>query len=308
MAMKYIEKVTKETPLVGRVVNALKSENQEENAPSIKAVLDNLHNPKQLLINNDFQVNQRGQSEYVSNGYSLDMWYFRNYNQSNTKLEPTSNGIRVTNNGINEIAVYQYVYAETKQVVTLVAKVNGQTYSISGLPTSTGETPTIVVEEGKIELNVRYYNTSKRYRVYAMVGVNQIADIEYIDLFEGDIVYKHVKEDETTALMRSRRWFQYLSKILFDCSVGYDNARNDKVTGSISFDSMVQEPTVSAKRVFIHATFARNTYESLIARFNIYGNNILFTVKRKDGSVLPIATDIGYRVDMSEVSISCEPL
>ena len=270
-------------------------------------MLDNLQ-PKQLLINNDFQVNQRGQSEYVSNGYSLDMWYFRNYNRSNTKLEPTSNGIRVTNNGINEIAVYQYVYAETKQVVTLVAKVNGQTYSISGLPTSTGETPTIVVEEGKIELNVRYYNTSKRYRVYAMVGVNQIADIEYIDLFEGDIVYKHVKEDETTALMRSRRWFQYLSKILFDCSVGYDNVRNDKVTGSISFDSMVQEPTVSAKRVFIHATFASNTYESLIARFNIYGNNILFTVKRKDGSVLPIATDIGYRVDMSEVSISCEPL
>lgn len=307
MAMKYIEKVTKETPLVGRVVNTLKSENQEENAPSIKAVLDNLQ-PKQLLINNDFQVNQRGQSEYVSNGYSLDMWYFRNYNQSNTKLVPASNGIRVTNNGNNEIAVYQYVYAETKQVVTLVAKVNGQTYSISGLPTSTGETPTIVVEEGKIELNVRYYDTDKRYRVYAMVGVNQIADIEYIDLFEGDIVYKHVKEDETTALMRSRRWFQYLSKIVFDCSVGYDNARNDKVTGSISFDSMVQEPTVSAKRVFIYATFASNTYESLISRFNIYGNNILFTVKRKDGSVLPIATDIGYRVDMSEVSISCEPL
>ena len=223
MAMKYIEKVTKETPLVGRVVNTLKSENQEENAPSIKAVLDNLQ-PKQLLINNDFQVNQRGQSEYISNGYSLDMWYFRNYNQSNTKLEPTSNGIRVTNNGINEIAVYQYVYAETKQVVTLVAKVNGQTYSISGLPTSTGETPTIVVEEGKIELNVRYYDTDKRYRVYAMVGVNQIADIEYIDLFEGDIVYKHVKEDETTALMRSRRWFQYLSKILFDCSAGNSSA------------------------------------------------------------------------------------
>lgn len=306
MAMKYIEKVTKETPLVGRVVNALKSENQEENAPSIQAVLDNLQ-PKQLLINNDFQINQRGQSEYVSNGYSLDMWYFRNYNQSNTKLEPTSNGIRVTNNGNGEIAVYQYVYAE-KQIVTLVAKVNGEIYSISGLPTGTGETPTIVVEEGKIELNVRYYDADKRYRVYAMVGVNQIADIEYIDLFEGDIVYKHVKEDETTALMRSRRWFQYLPKIIFGGFAGYDYARNDKVVGSISFDSMVQEPAVSAKRVFIQATFASNTYESLIARFNIYGNNILFTVKRKDGSVLPIATDIGYHVDMSEVSISCEPL
>lgn len=227
MAMKYIEKVTKETPLVGRVVNTLKSENQEENAPSIKAVLDNLQ-PKQLLINNDFQVNQRGQSEYISNGYSLDMWYFRNYNQSNTKLEPTSNGIRVTNNGNNEIAVYQYVYAETKQVVTLVAKVNGQTYSISGLPTGTGETPTIVVEEGKIELNVRYYDADKRYRVYAMVGVNQIADIEYIDLFEGDIVYKHVKEDKTTALVRCRdkvrdcnligyQRFDYGTEALFAC-------------------------------------------------------------------------------------------
>ena len=266
------------------------------------------YSPKQLLINNDFQVNQRGQSEYVSKGYSLDMWYFQNYNKANTKLEPTDNGIRMTNNGDSDMAIYQYVYAETKQVVTLVVKVNGQTYSISGLPTGSGETPTIVVEDGKIELNVRYYDTDKRYRVYAMVGVNQIADIEYIDLFEGKIAYPHVKEDYAKALMGCQDWlivvkFNEWSHIPFTNSLTnayvkipipktFDFSNKNTNLGKLKECTVLGDSSIGIESISVQSNYEKNNILELYIKltksistntgaFETKGNGIVISISRE---------------------------
>lgn len=56
--LRKIKKITKETPLIGRVINSFVSDNPEENAPSIQAVIDNVTPPQNLLINGDFLINQ----------------------------------------------------------------------------------------------------------------------------------------------------------------------------------------------------------------------------------------------------------
>lgn len=260
------------------------------------------YSPKQLLINNDFQVNQRGQSEYVSKGYSLDMWYFQNYNKANAKLEPTKNGIRMTNNDDSEMAIYQYAYAETKQIVTLVAKVNGKIYSISGLPTGSGETPTIVVEEGKIELNVRYYDIDNRYRVYAMVGSNNSASIEYIDLFEGDVAYPHVKEDYATALMRCQQMVKRYIKV----SNSFISFNTDDLIYAIDLDDM---------KDISKATIVINSFDIKTVGFGSYEGFTLDVYQRNKNTILFKASKKNHALTLNNISslkidftISCEPI
>ena len=260
------------------------------------------YSPKQLLINNDFQVNQRGQSEYVSKGYSLDMWYFQNYNKANAKLEPTKNGIRMTNNDDSEMAIYQYAYAETKQIVTLVAKVNGKIYSISGLPTGSGETPTIVVEEGKIELNVRYYDIDNRYRVYAMVGSNNSASIEYIDLFEGDVAYPHVKEDYATALMRCQQMVKRYIKV----SNSFISFNTDDLIYAIDLDDM---------KDISKATIVINSFDVKTVGFGSYEGFTLDVYQRNKNTILFKASKKNHALTLNNISslkidftISCEPI
>ena len=260
------------------------------------------YSPKQLLVNNDFQVNQRGQSEYVSKGYSLDMWYFQNYNKANAKLEPTKNGIRMTNNDDSEMAIYQYAYAETKQIVTLVAKVNGKIYSISGLPTGSGETPTIVVEERKIELNVRYYDNDKRYRVYAMVGSNNSASIEYIDLFEGDVAYPHVKEDYATVLMRCQQMVKRYIKV----SNSFISFNTDDLIYAIDLDDI---------KDISKATIVINSFDVKTVGFGSYEGFTLDVYQRNKNTILFKASKKNHALTLNNISslkidftISCEPV
>ncbi len=260
------------------------------------------YSPKQLLVNNDFQVNQRGQSEYVSKGYSLDMWYFQNYNKANAKLEPTKNGIRMTNNDDSEMAIYQYAYAETKQIVTLVAKVNGKIYSISGLPTGSGETPTIVVEDGKIELNVRYYDNDKRYRVYAMVGSNNSASIEYIDLFEGDVAYPHVKEDYATVLMRCQQMVKRYIKV----SNSFISFNTDDLIYAIDLDDI---------KDISKATIVINSFDVKTVGFGSYEGFTLDVYQRNKNTILFKASKKNHALTLNNISslkidftISCEPV
>lgn len=267
------------------------------------------YSPKQLLINNDFQVNQRGQSEYVSKGYSLDMWYFQNYNKANAKLEPTKNGIRMTNNDDSEMAIYQYAYAETKQIVTLVAKVNGKIYSISGLPTGSGETPTIVVEDGKIELNVRYYDTDKRYRVYAMVGSNNSASIEYIDLFEGDVAYLHAKEDKAIALQKCQSRVIVYDEVILPCIFSYNDKDYDGIVANLYLPTTFRgEPNISYDSKEMRSQHGGTTYTDFsIVSKKLYGANVIRIIWKKNSGVFSDTMKDIY-VYMKNLLISCEPV
>ncbi len=140
-----------------------------------------------LLINGDFQVNQRGQSSYTCDGTKricgVDMWSF---SKSNTFMKVAENGIQ-TNAPISQ--VFDKLKSGVKY--TIVCSVDNVvlTKSIVGGTYDTDTSQTIV-----------YLTFNDVERI--VITPNGTQTINYIDLFEGEIVYKHQKEDYAIALLR----------------------------------------------------------------------------------------------------------
>lgn len=164
-----------------------------------------------LLINSDFQINQRGQSIYdYSNEpkkYCLDMWYV-----TKMKVEILENGcIKVTNNDTTRHAILQdidkvigkhilcvYVEEKTgeaseKNSFQLVYFKNNQQINGKSFNNETG----LIYEVVDYEIN----------KVGVIVPSNCTITLKFIKLFEGDILYKCQKEEHTIALMRC---YQYV--------------------------------------------------------------------------------------------------
>ena len=78
--LKLIRKKDEITALNGKVIDSLDS-NSSIDAPSIRAVNEHFGNISNanLLINGNFQVNQRGQTTYIQTNtwkYSVDRWKY----------------------------------------------------------------------------------------------------------------------------------------------------------------------------------------------------------------------------------------
>lgn len=215
--LKTLKKKAQATPVVGVILDSLKSENPRQNAPSIQAVLDNLQ-PKQLLINPDFQINQRGKAEYneSKNGtYTLDMWRTRQGNYINAiKMIPKSGGgvtIILPSDGINAGFNQCLPMDESnlgKKFVAVVSK-DGKIYDykVTLATTDVGK----YLESG-VKLNVTYDNVNKYIR-FAFYFENaslesKTFDIDYCNLFEGDIVYPHVKKSYQDDLWECMSYIQ----------------------------------------------------------------------------------------------------
>lgn len=67
---------------------------EEKAAWNGKADVSDISNPN-LLINPDFKINQRGQTEYTSSGYTVDRWWISN----TTPLTKLDNGIKFSGTG-----------------------------------------------------------------------------------------------------------------------------------------------------------------------------------------------------------------
>lgn len=111
MALRTIKKVLKETPLIGRVINSLTSDNPEENAPSIQAVKDNMAIRPNLLDNADFRygvINQQGKTSYSGNAgskiYTIDRWY-----TDGLSITVNNGSIGIVNTHSDEYEFSQYV-------------------------------------------------------------------------------------------------------------------------------------------------------------------------------------------------------
>ena len=149
-----------------------------------------------LLINGDFQVNQRGQSSYTCDGtkrvYGVDMWSF---SKSNTFM-------KVTENGIETNAPISQMFEKLKSGVKYTAVCNIDnvihTKSIVGGTYDTGASQTIM-----------YLTFNDVERI--VITPNGTQTINYVDLFEGEVVYKHQKEDYAIALTRCQRYIVVVS-------------------------------------------------------------------------------------------------
>lgn len=149
-----------------------------------------------LLINGDFQVNQRGQSSYTCDGtkrvYGVDMWSF---SKSNTFMKVTENGIE-TNAPISQM--FEKLKSGVKYTVVCSIDNVIHTKSITGGTYDTGTSQTIMYLA---------FNDVERI----VITPNGTQTINYIDLFEGEVVYKHQKEDYAIALTRCQRYIVVVS-------------------------------------------------------------------------------------------------
>ena len=166
-----------------------------------------------LLINGDFKINPRGQTRYeISNTwtYTFAMWRGNGW----MSIEKTVNGIKIQNNSdINSAQWFGQKFLSTKNgVFTLSLNV----LSKSGKAVVKFESDTELINS--IELNVGHNVltancTGLSQIVFEIGGSTTYGDyieIEYVDLFAGDIAYDHIKEDKATALMRCEKYLKII--------------------------------------------------------------------------------------------------
>lgn len=176
--------------------------------------------PKQLLINNDFQVWQRGESFDYSNSvlskntYFPNMWAMGN-GSKNFIISKDDNGchleLKVANSYLD---LRQCVFGlKAGDTVTMSMKItnSGESFTMLQRIGNDGTTnKNINVLKGEHIYNLTYtlkdtdIRSDGGFVIYPLLGyANKTFDIiiNYVDLFEGDIVYPHIKEDYAIALI-----------------------------------------------------------------------------------------------------------
>lgn len=162
--------------------------------------------PQNLLINGDFQINQRGKSEYIETRYikiyTLDCWIMASTEGTGQcKIEKLEEGIKVTYSKIMGLMQYVKISCNEGDKFTCALKIDGniiaKTYSIKNDVMQTQE-----IGFNKSTMNVIYDSENKKIQFSIYLKDNSTHVIEYVDMFSGSIAYLHQKEDKTLSLTR----------------------------------------------------------------------------------------------------------
>lgn len=270
--------------------------------------------PKQLLINNDFQCNQRGKTSYGGElQKSFDMWLLiRGYvtNEAYGSHLSPKNGINmIYNTDYENNELWQFLDEELdyEKYYTLSYTVDGVHYSFTFKPTVTGY-------QENVHKKFRVYTAlessrNKRGICIELFKANTI-NIEYIDLFEGNIAYPHVKEDYAIALMRCQ------SKLVVyrNAQVGNGNVYNN--IGYIGVPLPVPMQNTPTIKVEGYRIVTDGLFESAVSYINVLSlnNNMLSLQVRTLGEINSSVNGYGTRLipssgtTNSHIEISCEPL
>lgn len=229
-----------------------------------------------LLINGDFKVNQRGQTSYSSTGYTLDMW--RTVNAS----------VAIGDDGIIVSSQDQTGYFNQKMKLSdgsYTSVLNVEIISGSASHYADGAT----IENGKLATGINVFRADGALTQYGIrLEPNSSVKIKYADLFEGDIAYAHVKEDEATALMRCQHYVLAIPQVSI--------ARYSYRAG-ISYFSGFVFPVKMASKPNITGTYITSDTQTIDISIDFNSRGIMYSYAQIDA--------IG--LDMRNVIISCEP-
>lgn len=200
-----------------------------------------------MLINGDFQCNQRGEKTYTAtpnvSKYTVDMW--RAFNVSVQKL----------NEGVTLTALYTTDCYFTQFIQ--LGKLKTTTYTISAMADDKictfTVTPGGTAKEknfGKFKITALTISTwddalgdyNNKLKINICPLTTDPITFKYIDVFEGTVAYPHVKEDYATALMRCKQYVQAgvgVSPILHEGKVGQYRI-------GIPFSEMHSAPTLES--------------------------------------------------------------
>ena len=189
---------------------------------SFKTLKTNAVSNPNLLINGDFLINQRGNTDYPSSGYWYDMW--NNYHATgiNAVIKRDNDGrplITKSNATENEFQIWQYVdFKEIKigKKYTLAVCIESDGINdyemrfgaqlVSSFTVPSGKqviTRTFTVTQEDID-----YTKDKGLYVRILLTKSYIGDIKlyYAYLYEGDIIREYQKENSAIAMTRCQRY------------------------------------------------------------------------------------------------------
>ncbi len=304
----YIKKTEQTAPVQAVTESSLKSAS-EINVPTVKAVLDGLHYPN-LLINGDFQCNQRERSSYAINGaYSLDMWLIK----QGLKVDIISNGIRITQRDDGAIfLLQQFIQSEmfNNQSYTLNIKCSGKVTSATFVYNDTNYTSSLdapfIFENAVIGIKVFNHNGKKVFQIYLKV---RTSDIEHINLFNGDIAYPHVKEDYAIALMKCQNKVIFYDNIYSDSNITASHkAKNDLLIYNIWLPCDLSGATVAIGEAAAYAGGTTNSYTIKLYSAEVLKNRVRLRFKKTDENSFPIESDTEYNISIRNLLITKEPL
>ena len=226
-----------------------------------------------LLINGDFQVNQRGQETYTKPStsglfYTFDRWCVYSqtaYNSSITKIE---NGIRISNE-VSGMNFFQIVEMDwnllLNKSVTLSAKINGEVSSITAqlpsiIPTEQNTNFKTLQKNGyAIRIEIRRSNNIS-YLCAGLYCGGCILDIEYLKLEFGDKATPFNHKTYAEELASCQRYYQSVEGY----RVGVCSPRTDnQIRGCMQYiTKMRSRPTITQLQLLDMFNLTKSKLES----------------------------------------------
>ena len=258
-----------------------------------------------LLINGDFQCWQRGDSVVGGGGsrnYGADMWYT---STKNVTMQKDINGLKVnTKASIGQFITTNNGKLKVGKPYTLVASINNKITVLNFI----GGTQKSVALSGAE--NIYYQINWDGKEFVGVTNLEPTSILNYVDLFEGDIAYPHVKEDYALALKRCQRYIYVQNPSYFPVTLGWSNSPGDHLSWSINHPVLMESnPSVSYEYSNSLVQFGQVTQIYGGPRVNVkplgYKPNTVIRFYKVDNQ--NFHTSDTYYAYM-KVTISCEPL
>lgn len=183
------------------------------------AKIESVYRPN-LLINGDFNVNQRGQSSYSGESakatYTLDMWYLSASAYVSATINSDGSVTFMNSHPSSELSLSQSIGGELSYPLTAVIKLQGEApasvkFTAEGMVSISDDCAVQIVDDGN------------RHIFQIRCSAGKSITIEYAALYEGEVAFNHVREDYATALMRCQQYLRagyYIGSCIFSYSDG----------------------------------------------------------------------------------------
>lgn len=223
----------------------LETDNGDALFPKTSADMVEGINAKQLLLNSDFQVNQRGLNIYDyanKSGITIDMWLA-------TQMKVSvlgDNWVRIENaHTANHF--FQQKFGFTRKGPHTVS-LNVQ--NIEGIVSLYYEKEdhgggNVKVGDLKNGHNEFTFTASTMLNIAININAGSSVEIEYIDLFEGNTAYPHVKNDYGIELMKCQK--RYI-KLRETATILYRYS-DTKVLYNVPFPKMYNNPKLVSIKI-----------------------------------------------------------
>lgn len=203
-----------------------------------------------LIINGDFNCNQRGSKSYDRTdavGYTLDMW--RGYK---VIVDVLNEGIKLTGTSATEQGfLTQFIQLGKLKTTTytISAMVDDKICTFTVTPGGTakeknfGKFKISALTTSTWDNDLGDYNNKLKVNI-CPIGTSSIT-IKYVDVFESTVAFPHVKEDPATALMRCRRYIQKNGCIV---PIMYSTTSSGKTQYEIwiNYEGMLKKPNLTS--------------------------------------------------------------